>query len=212
MSITHFVKLRGILSLLMKFLRNYIELIKRFLNFAGLLNRGGEKLTHFHLSIGLINKTLFFLSVFLTLFLIFDFFFCRPNLKQLALLNPPSEAGVLAFQASNLTGLKTPGLNSLSFYLGEVDKRDIFSSPRIIKQKQKAELQKEKQEITNLVKNFNLVGIFYGEGFVQAMIEDRSINKTYFVQEKDKLKQLNVQSISKDMVILEYEGEEWELR
>lgn len=127
-------------------------------------------------------------------------------------MNPPSEAGVLASEASNLTGLKTQGLNSLSFYLSEVNKRDIFSSPRVTKEKQKVELQKKKKEIANLVKNFNLVGIFYGEGVTQAMIEDRNINKTYFVQEKDKLKQLEIKSISRDKVVLGYEGEEWELR
>ena len=200
-------------------MKNYIELIKRAVKSLlehrkGLFNRGREKLTRFHLSIGLVNRTLLFLSIFLTLFLIFDFFLRRSDLKQLALLNPPRHdvGEALAFQTSNLTGLKTSGLNSLSFYLGEVDKRDIFSSPRVIKEKQKVESEKEKQEITNLVKNFNLVGIFYEKGFAQAMIEDKTINKTYFVQEKDKLKQLKVKSISPEKVILEYGGEEWELR
>ncbi|OQX53384.1 MAG: hypothetical protein B5M48_03485 [Candidatus Omnitrophica bacterium 4484_213] len=207
----------------MKLFSSYIESVKAVTNFvksrfwqgihfSKLFNKARGGLSHPHLSIKLINKTLLFFSIFLTLFLLFDFLFCRPNLEEFSLLNPPSEAGVLASEASNLTGLKTQGLNSLSFYLSEVNKRDIFSSPRVTKEKQKVELQKKKKEIANLVKNFNLVGIFYGEGVTQAMIEDRNINKTYFVQEKDKLKQLEIKSISRDKVVLGYEGEEWELR
>ncbi|MCK4859748.1 MAG: hypothetical protein KAS87_04215 [Candidatus Omnitrophica bacterium] len=187
----------------MKFLNSYIELAKTITKFFF----KKKELLHFHFNFDSINKIIIFFSVFASLFLGLNFFLSKPCLEE---FNP----ALYKIDADVKHSIvKTPCvLDSLSFYLKEIKKRDIFTSLKVVQKKQKAELQEKKEEITNLVKSFSLVGIFYQEGVAQAMIKDKDINKTYFIKEKDKLKQLEVKTISADKVILEHGGEEWELR
>lgn len=60
------------------------------------------------------------------------------------------------------------------------------------------------------LKDLSLIGIVAGEK-PQAIIEDRKIQKTYFLNKGQTVNQLTVEDILKDRVILDFEGEKLEL-
>ncbi|MCX5693007.1 MAG: hypothetical protein NTX47_04920 [Candidatus Omnitrophica bacterium] len=59
--------------------------------------------------------------------------------------------------------------------------------------------------------NFNLLGIIRGDND-QAIIEDKVLNKTFFLYKGDSLGELKVYDIKDSAVILEYKGEKVELK
>ena len=58
--------------------------------------------------------------------------------------------------------------------------------------------------------NLNLLGIVTGENN-QAIIEDKNLNKTFFLYKGDSLGELKVYDIKNNAVILDYKGEKIEL-
>jgi hypothetical protein len=61
-----------------------------------------------------------------------------------------------------------------------------------------------------IIGNFNLLGIITGDNN-QAIIEDKSLKKTFFLYKGDSLGELKVYDIKDSVVILDYEGEKIEL-
>ncbi len=62
----------------------------------------------------------------------------------------------------------------------------------------------------DFVKELNLLGIVEGNR-VQAVVEDKETNKTFFLYEGDSLGELKVYNIKKSKVILDYKGDKIEL-
>ncbi|MDP2981410.1 MAG: hypothetical protein Q8N67_05040 [Candidatus Omnitrophota bacterium] len=61
-----------------------------------------------------------------------------------------------------------------------------------------------------IIGNFNLLGIITGDNN-QAIIEDKTLKKTFFLYKGDSLGELKVYDIKDSVVILEYKGEKIEL-
>lgn len=62
-----------------------------------------------------------------------------------------------------------------------------------------------------IVGNLNLLGIITGDNN-QAIIEDKSLKKTFFLYKGDSLGELKVYDIKDSIVILDYKGEKIELK
>jgi len=61
-----------------------------------------------------------------------------------------------------------------------------------------------------LIKDLKLVGISWGTD-PQVIIEDTKDNKTYFLKTGDTISKFKIETILKDKVILEAEGQKMEL-
>lgn len=92
----------------------------------------------------------------------------------------------------------------LSYYIEEISKRDLF----------KAGLQKAESKhavpasltFKELIKDFSLLGIVSGDK-PQVIIEDKKLNKTYFLYKGDFLGEIKIEEIHPERVILEFRGE-----
>lgn len=62
-----------------------------------------------------------------------------------------------------------------------------------------------------ILKNLNLLGIITGDNN-QAIIEDKTLKKTFFLYKGDSLGDLTIYDIKDSVVILEYKGEKVELK
>jgi hypothetical protein len=93
-------------------------------------------------------------------------------------------------------------------YLEMVRRRNIFS-PVKLEEPEKPEVKKKQLE--ELAKDLSLVGIYLDEEEPIAMIEDKQVQKTYFLKEGDSINKFTIQDILKSRVILSYEGETIEL-
>ena len=102
-------------------------------------------------------------------------------------------------------------LEILSHYVDKVRSRDIFNLGTAAVQK----AQEEAAQVTpaaEVKQTFSLVGISWSED-PEAMIEDVEAKRTHFVRRGQVIdEKVKVVSILKDRVILNYDGEEVELR
>ncbi|MFH1505322.1 MAG: hypothetical protein ABIH08_08085 [Candidatus Omnitrophota bacterium] len=130
--------------------------------------------------------------------------------------------------AAKLTQAETPNIVYLKpsdYYLNRVQYRDVFS--KYIQEAPKAketslnvaiEPEKTNQAIKEKVNNFKLVGIAWAEaeddlaGVIEAMIEDTTEGKAYFLEEREYIGKTEVfiKKIYRDRVILGYQEQELE--
>ena len=66
-------------------------------------------------------------------------------------------------------------------------------------------------EVPTVITDFKLVGILWSDK-PQAMIEDTKEQKTYFLSAGEKIKEVAVKRILRNKVILDKDGQEWDLR
>lgn len=105
----------------------------------------------------------------------------------------------------------SPVLKDLSSYLDKVRSRDIFNVGTAAVEKAQEEAVKEVPP-PEVKRNFSLVGIAWSEN-PEAMIEDVDEKRTHFMKRGQAIDdEVKVVSIFKDRVILNYKGEEVELR
>lgn len=97
----------------------------------------------------------------------------------------------------------------LAYYLDPIKKRNIFKFGVVEQKQDKDNLGSGR--IAKLAEGLKLVGISFSD-FPEAMIESEKESKTYFAKEGDFVRQLSVKKIFKDYVVLEYEGEEYNLK
>jgi type II secretory pathway component PulC len=100
------------------------------------------------------------------------------------------------------------------FYLEGIRNRQIFSSvstsaPIYEKEKPISSSSLE-AESADLIKNINLVGIISGENS-QAVIEDKKIQKTYYLTKGQFIGEFQIEDIREGKVILNYHGKRFEL-
>ncbi|MCX5715107.1 MAG: hypothetical protein NT033_10010 [Candidatus Omnitrophica bacterium] len=94
---------------------------------------------------------------------------------------------------------------SIEHYLNAVRDRDIFV-------KQSAQVNESTPGIiaAELIKDMNLVGIISGVD-PQAIIEDKKLQKTYYLRKGQFVGELQIQDIQKGRVIIGHNGEKYEL-
>jgi type II secretory pathway component PulC len=117
----------------------------------------------------------------------------------------PSLLKITSAPSTGFIGIqsKIEDYKPLKVYIEEVKKRDIFRPVQAAGTVAKFSLQ-------GLTKDLVLSGIYQGK-YPEAIIEDKTTKKVYFLKEGDEVKGLKVKSILKDRVILQYGEEEVEL-
>lgn len=91
----------------------------------------------------------------------------------------------------------------------DVGNRELFK-PLKSEIQDKATSQRASESAQDKLKDLSLIGIIAGEK-PQAVIEDRKIQKTYFLYKGQNVNQLTVEDILRDRVIFDFEGEKLEL-
>lgn len=94
------------------------------------------------------------------------------------------------------------------FYLEGVKGRQIFTSSS--QPETQAATAASVQVNADLIKDMNLVGIISGEPS-QAIIEDKKVNKTYYVTKGDSIGEFQVEDIGEGRVTLNYHEHRYEL-
>lgn len=145
-----------------------------------------------------VNRALWLILAFLILLTAY-YAFKRPNLSKIT-----GAVFESSYQAKGSKPIDT--FKPLAFYAEQVRKRDIFHPVTSgIKGIAGSGLQA-------LTKDLGLAGIYQPVGNPsEAMIEDKSAKKTYFLKTGDEIKGMKVKAILKDRVILQYGEEEMEL-
>ena len=147
------------------------------------------------------NKALAVAAVILFVYLSADFSLRRLDIKQF--IKKASAAKGRSFQQNVSTEVR-PFL----YYLEMVQRRDIFS-PVKLRSVENPEDETKKALVT-LVKDLRLVGISWGKD-PQVIIEDTKDNKTYFLKAGDPISKFKIDTILKDKVILDADGQKMEL-
>ena len=111
-----------------------------------------------------------------------------------------------------VNGKKPEAFKPITAYLGEVDKRDIFHpiAPPAPPQTEVKPQPKPEINANELIKDLKLSGIYRGKDS-EAIIEDKTSKKIYYVKTGDKVNNLRVKNILEDRVIFEAGEKEIEL-
>ena len=149
----------------------------------------------------ILNKILLVVSILLLIFSITDFALSRPNIKE---VDRKSNHTRGQGKEGSLVVEKRPFLH----YLEMVQRRNIFS-PIALKQVEEPEIKEA--QLQEMAVDLGLVGISLDDDEVMAMVEDKKVNKTYFLKKGDKIGEFKIENILENKVILSYEGREIEL-
>ena len=147
------------------------------------------------------NKALAVVAIILFIYLTADFTLRRLDIKQFT--QRVSATKGRSFQENVKTEVR-PFL----YYLEMVQRRDIFSPVKLISAENPQE--EAKKVLSTLVKDLKLVGISWGTD-PEVIIEDTKDNKTYFLKTGDTIGKFKIETIFKDKVVLEAEGQKMEL-
>lgn len=153
-------------------------------------------------NIKVLNRVLAVISVPLFGYLIADFTFRRPDINQI------SERISTARRRGLFKEDREADVHPFLYYLEMVQRRNTFL-PVVLKSVESFKAEAERI-LTTLVGDLKLVGISWGEE-PQAMIEDKKTKKTYFLKTGDMINKLKIDTILKDRVILNFQGERAEL-
>lgn len=139
-------------------------------------------------------------------FLLF-FIFVAASLFVAALLvdDPSRRAAFVLPSTPPELALKERPARPFSYYDTVIAKRELFKS--YTEERSARQAMPAGPTFRDLIKNLNLMGIVSGEK-LQAIIEDRQLNKTYFLYQGDYLGEIKIDEIQPDKVILEYRGEQ----
>ena len=117
------------------------------------------------------------------------------------------EAKSAPVQAKEFTPLKEE-----AFYAQKVGARDIFKGKKEAVQQKDNKKEAQAAEANEKLKNLSLVGISWSAN-PDAIIEDKTAQRTYFVNRGQSVGGgINVSAIFKDKVMLEIDGQEFELK
>lgn len=158
-----------------------------------------------------INSGLIIILIGTVVFFIFDL--VSSNLKHPALIsNRESKISNLELQpgASELQSASGEAKAApFSTYAETIGSRELFKPQQpAVRLGTGAGVQTESAH--DKLKDLSLIGIIAGEK-PQAAIEDKKIQKTYFLYKGQMLNQMRVEEILEDRVILDFEGEKLEL-
>ncbi len=166
----------------------------------------GDRTRHFKV----INSALIAILILIIVFFIFDI--VTSNLKPRRLVGVQKEHPVSrgAEHAARPTSedINQAATAPFSAY-ADVGRRELFKPVRSEVQ-ERAASQAASESAQDKLKDLSLIGIIAGEK-PQAVIEDRKIQKTYFLNKGQAVNQLTVEDILEDRVIFDFEGEKLEL-
>ena len=147
------------------------------------------------------------ISVFALAFYFFTgVFISLINLKKEPHLGFEVPAG-----AETTTAPRASLLKAASFYLEQVRERDIFKTVEAKPAKEETAVKAPSSEVAEVIQSLKLVGIAWSDD-PDAMIEDTRIPRTFFVKRGAKIGDIKIQAIFKDRVIINYGGQEIELK
>ncbi|MFH1504402.1 MAG: type II secretion system protein N [Candidatus Omnitrophota bacterium] len=96
-----------------------------------------------------------------------------------------------------------------SKFLSELTNRKVFLSPYF--KEPQAVSKVDRQQIGKVIENLRLAGIKSGKDKL-AIIEDKRAEKVFYLKENDSfLEGIKIEKIKKDSIILNYQGEKYEL-
>lgn len=152
-------------------------------------------------NIKLLNKIFFIIFCGLIIYTVMDFVFKRPDIEGVYLRNRQ-------MKKEQPTSKIVTELRPFLHYLEVVRRRNIFS-PVKLNDIKKPEVKKE--ELKEMAKDLDLVGISWDKECPVAMIEDKKVKKTYFLKKGGMINNFEIESILKEKVILNFAGEKIEL-
>ena len=103
-----------------------------------------------------------------------------------------------------------PTIQNLTFYLSNIDRRNLFKPVEKQESRQTVEVSKENQRIAQRTSNLKLVGVSWLDQVDTAsvMIEDTDKKITYFLRQGEKVGDVTVKTIYADSAVLGYDNEE----
>jgi len=123
------------------------------------------------------------------------------GLRRIKLPQVPKEKGPEALVQTK------EQIKPFEFYLEGITKRQLFSS--VSGQQDIAGAPQDAQSL-DLIKDLNLVGVVSGKT-PQAIIEDKRVQKTYYLSKGQFISNFMVEDIQQGKVILSYKGQRFEL-
>jgi len=157
--------------------------------------------------IRLVPVLLIALLTLVVVYLVVDTFFITPYFRgevEAVKVDESFDDSIEATGGETKEEGSSPASKPYSYYAKDVGKRDIFQPVAEKGAKVSRDVQK------NIKENFALIGVIAG-GELQAAIEDKTAQKTYFVYKGDHIDDILIEDILVNKVILEYEGQKIEL-
>lgn len=148
------------------------------------------------------NKALAVVILLLGCYLLIDFIARRENIDNIY------KKACRIEEETEVMGQNVEALPFL-YYLEMVQRRNIFSPVELEGKEKRTE--KKQEDLAKLIEGLKLVGIAWGKN-PQAMIEDDTDKKTYFLNKGDTIRKFNIHSISKNKVVLSYEDKKIDLK
>ena len=160
------------------------------------------------LDVKLVNNILFFCVFLLTIYFISNLLVSIINFKKMPDLKFTIQASVNSANLQENQVLK----KAAAYYLEKVRARDIFKiGAKKDSSAGKPNNNAPSAKTIEATQDFKLVGISWSND-PDAMIEDTKAMRTFFVKRGQMIRNVKVQAIFKEKVVLSYEGEEVELR
>ena len=163
------------------------------------------------LDIKWLNRALIVMVMITMGYLIIDLSFFKPGRRDF--FNHVSVSEPL-FPA--ISGIGNSAKQS-SFYLDGIKRRNPFLAPGTVSQTpvnpqtgEAASTAGSPNIITEMLQGYKLVGISWGDEPL-AMLEETATGRTYFLRKGQEFKGIKVQEISKERVMMTFEGQEAEL-
>lgn len=151
-----------------------------------------------------INSALIIILIATIGFLIFDLI--SSDLQRTALVSDhESPLKTSEPQSANNEAKIAP----FSTYTETIGKRELFKTQQTESRAERV-FGGQSESAYDKLKDLSLIGIIAGEK-PQAVIEDKKIQKTYFLYEGQMVNQMKVEEILEDRVILNFNGEKLEL-
>lgn len=147
-----------------------------------------------------IKKIIWAAFVFACIYLAASFIYPLVSLKRIELLQATPEK--ITESKIEVKSKARP----YEFYLEGVKNRQIFGSPALKQEMGRPAIGLD----TDLIKDFNLVGIISGEN-PQAVIEDKKVQKTYYLSKGQFIGEFQIEDIQEGKIILNYQGQKFEL-
>ena len=147
----------------------------------------------------ILNYSLIILSIISSLFLVFQF--TLPS--QISVKKPP-----LKDKSEVEADISSTAKKPYAYFSKDINKRQLFGAS--FKLQEKSERIDNKQ-LKDVIKDISLVGIVSKQGKFVAIIEDKRVDKTYFLGEGDSLGELSIKQIEEGKVTLDYYGQEVDL-
>jgi hypothetical protein len=156
------------------------------------------------LDVRFINSFLILCIFMLGTYFVVSFSFSMKNLKKMPSLEIKPLGNTASGSAAEMLGLK----RAVAYYLDKVAVRDIF---KLGPKNPLAAKGGPSEKALEATKNLKLVGISWSDN-PDAMIEDSKTMRTFFVKRGDVVGDIKVEAIFKDKVVLNFAGEDVDLK